>query len=359
MGRTILRGPLGAKEQEELAEIQRTARSYREFNRARGIALVAGGYSVRKVAEVFGVTPAAVYGWIGRYRRSGALGLRAAERSGRPRVYDRKFRRDVRRIVERGPRQWGLEWTVWTVLTLAGFLFDQTRRWISPSHLRRVLREEGYVWRRPKLSLRHRQNRRLHKAVQRLLRGLERKADRPGADSVLLYGDECEAHLNPGLTGMWMRRGRQKEVPSAGQDFKVAVFGAVNYATGRLVWRTARRKNQHEFLAFLVEVLRHYPSRRILLVLDNVSYHKTAAVREFLAQHRDRLEVIWLPPYSPSLNRIERVWKHLKSHYLYNEFFGDGQGLIRALHAGLRALNGNLFQARGILTAFQKRRYAA
>jgi hypothetical protein len=46
--------------------------------------------------------------------------------------------------------------------------------------------------------------------------------------------------------------------------------------------------------------------------MDNVSYHKSAAVQAALSLFEHRLLVIWLPPYCPELNLIERYWKHLK-----------------------------------------------
>jgi hypothetical protein len=127
------------------------------------------------------------------------------------------------------------------VLTLAVYLFGATSRMISRSHLLRIVRDEGYVRRRPKLSLKWRRNRRLYRAVQRRLKRLELDATRPGSRSVLIYGDECEFPLNPGLVGIWTRRGVQPEVPSAGQDLKIAAIGGINFATGRMTWRLTKK----------------------------------------------------------------------------------------------------------------------
>jgi len=55
-----------------------------------------------------------------------------------------------------------------------------------------------------------------------------------------------------------------------------------------------------------------YPTGRIVLIMDNVSYHKSAAVLAALSLFEHRLLVIWLPPYCPELNLIERYGKHLK-----------------------------------------------
>lgn len=348
--------PLTDKDRDGLRQLQRDAKSVGEFCRSRAVALQSGGWGVGEIAEALGVTDAAVYNWLKRFSAGGIEALSDRSRSGRPPTYDERFRKKLCRALGKSPRRCGLATTVWTVLTLAVYLFDVTRRTISPSHLRRVIHDEGYVWRRPKLSLKWRQNRRLYRAVQRRLRELEHEVVQPGSRTVLIYGDECEFHLNPGLVGMWTRRGVQPEIPSAGQDLKIATFGGINYATGRMTWHLCKRKNQTEFLEFLKELLSRYRGWKVVLVLDNVAYHKTKKVIDYIEENKERIELVWLPPYSPTLNRIERVWKHLKARYLYNEFFGNELGLLRAVERALNTLNDDLDLARGIVLERQKRK---
>jgi transposase len=84
------------------------------------------------------------------------------------------------------------------------------------------------------------------------------------------------------------------------------------------------------FLQFLEQLVRRWPTDQLVLVMDNVSYHKTAAVRAWLAAHADRLTVCWLPTYSPHLNRIERVWRFVKQKLACHRFWHDRPGLIHA-----------------------------
>jgi hypothetical protein len=52
----------------------------------------------------------------------------------------------------------------------------------------------------------------------------------------LVYLDECEVHRHPRLAKVWQRHGRVMRVPAAGENKKFAVFGALDYASGRLTW---------------------------------------------------------------------------------------------------------------------------
>ena len=83
-----------------------------------------------------------------------------------------------------------------------------------------------------------------------------------------------------------------------------------------------------------------YAGRKIRLVCDNGRFHTTQAVRAFLQAHRDQLTVYWLPPYSPSLNLIERLWGHLKRTAIANVLFVTLDDLVRAFRKGVTRVNG-------------------
>ena len=67
------------------------------------------------------------------------------------------------------------------------------------------------------------------------------------------------------------------------------------------------------FLKFLKKVLELYPKGKIILVLDNARIHHAKLLEEFLKANSNRLELEFLPPYSPNLNLIQGLWKWLKS----------------------------------------------
>jgi len=158
---------------------------------------------------------------------------------------------------------------------------------------------------------------------------------------VLVFQDEMEIHRHPALTRMWARVGRQPEVPAPGQNEKKVVYGGVDYKTGKLTYTVADTKSGAEFLAFLVVLVARYVGRKILLVCDNGRFHTTKAVQQWLAEHRDRIDVFWLPPYSPSLNLIERLWGHIKRTILANVLFANLDDLVAAFRRGVRYLTGN------------------
>ena len=124
-----------------------------------------------------------------------------------------------------------------------------------------------------------------------------------------------------------MRRGERKLIPAPGSPQYLHVFGAYNWHTGRVSYRTAAHKNSDSFVVFLEQLLAEYPRQKLILVMDNASYHHSKTTRAALSLYEDRLLVIWLPTYSPFLNPIERFWLHFKQLAVANR-----------LHRSLKAL---------------------
>jgi putative transposase len=111
-----------------------------------------------------------------------------------------------------------------------------------------------------------------------------------------------------------MKVGQQKRVPAThGSKHKWHLFGGYNWLRDTITWSTAAVKNTTTFIEFLEELLvRQYPTGRVVLVMDNVAYHKSAPALAALSLFEHRVRVIWLPPYCSDLNPIERFWRFLK-----------------------------------------------
>ena len=145
------------------------------------------------------------------------------------------------------------------------------------------------------------------------------------ADYELWYQDESEFHLHPHLTRAWMLRGKQKRVPSPGKNRKQTVFGAFCYGRGLFYYHIQPRKTAWGVRALLQRLARRArrTGRRIILVMDQGNPHHAKALHKHLEDIKEHIEVFWLPYYSPELNLIERLWKHLKCSRVANVLFSS------------------------------------
>ena len=73
-------------------------------------------------------------------------------------------------------------------------------------------------------------------------------------------------------------------------------------------------------IALLEQILRKQEKGKIYIILDNARYYHSISVKEFIKEH-PRIVLKFLPPYSPNLNIIERLWKILKKKIVYHKFY--------------------------------------
>ncbi len=98
------------------------------------------------------------------------------------------------------------------------------------------------------------------------------------------------------------------------------VFGSYNYESGEITVNFADRGNTTSFKIHLKKVLDTYKlAPKIIMVLDNVRYHHAKKIKRWLAK-KTKLEFLFLPPYSPDLNAVERAWWYMRKKITNNRY---------------------------------------
>jgi hypothetical protein len=101
----------------------------------------------------------------------------------------------------------------------------------------------------------------------------------------------------------------------------VGYFGAVCLRNGRFVFRREAEKfNGETCWQFLQQLCRasRVAGRRVVVISDNAPYHHSRIHKPWREEHAGRFDLDFLPPYSPELNPIERVWKLTRRLCLHN-----------------------------------------
>jgi putative transposase len=139
-----------------------------------------------------------------------------------------------------------------------------------------------------------------------------------------------------------MKRGQQRRIPATrpGAKQKRHFFGGYNWLEDTITWTTAMTKNSATFISFLEKLLvKQYPKQRVVLVMDNAAYHKSASAIAALSLFEHRVMVIWLPPYCSELNPIELFWRYLKDHACANKLQDNIEEVVKAVDKILTAQN--------------------
>lgn len=102
----------------------------------------------------------------------------------------------------------------------------------------------------------------------------------------------------------------------------IGVFGAVRVSDGCLVTNQEKTFNNMTFLQFLKKLLPYrQPDHKMVVILDNARWHHAKALTPWLTEHKEIFQLDFLPPYSPDLNHIERLWKLTRKLCTHNRYF--------------------------------------
>lgn len=114
----------------------------------------------------------------------------------------------------------------------------------------------------------------------------------------------------------------------------VACFGAVSLHRGKFVRSMSVKFNAETFETFLQKLLRHRSrGKKMVIILDNARYHHAKLLAPLLYRHRAHLTLLFLPPYSPQLAPIERVWKLARRLATHNRYFASLDALLEAVES--------------------------
>jgi len=271
--------------------------------------------------------------WVERFNSMGIDGLVYRPRPGRPRILGGEAVSYTILPVIDDPSL--AEHTHWTVTKLCGWLREEKQLDLSYRTLVRYLHEHGYARRIPRRMPeppdRDAWEDRRESFCGELLAVLEDPA------CEVFFGDEAGFEGDPRPRQKWVKRGSRPTQGYYGRHVRQNVVGAVNPSSGQLVSLIVPHCDTEVFQVFLDTMAAEVPARegkRVLLVLDNASWHKTKR----LTWHH--IVPVFLPPYSPDLNPIERLWQHLKSHYMAGYITKRGEELNDKLFESIRALLG-------------------
>ena len=145
--------------------------------------------------------------------------------------------------------------------------------------------------------------------------------------------DECHFQQHGSRIRMWVPKEDVDPVQLlAPTRNSVSLFGAVNIRTGQLITQFEKKFDAMTFYHFLEKLIKYRPrGRRMVVILDNARYHHANLLKPLLKKYCKRLKLEFLPPYSPELNPVERVWKLMRRLCTHNEYFPNLQDLQSAV----------------------------
>ena len=132
-------------------------------------------------------------------------------------------------------------------------------------------------------------------------------------------------------------------IRSAAGRRRFNVLGALDAITHQLTTITNESYITAETVCQLLQLLaKQYSGQKIYVILDNARYQRCRLVQETAQQLG--IKLIFLPPYSPNLNLIERMWRFVKNEVLYNEFYPSFPNFKESISACLNKIKSRYYE---------------
>jgi transposase len=300
----------------QLIELRAAHRAERYRNAAykiNAVILLGTGWKLRQVKEALLLDDETLRSYVEKYKSGGVKKLLETNHQGRSCHID-DSQQEV--LCEK------LESTIFlTTAAVIDYVEKEFGVHYSPTGMRDLLHRLGYEYKKPKLVPGNPDRESQEIFVEQYELFMEKKP----ADEEVLFADAVHPEHNTMAAYGWIKKGQKRKLETNSGRQRLNLHGAINIETLEMTVIESETINADSTVELLEILNQKYPlSSKLHIILDNARYHYSEEVKEFLSEN-ERINLVFLPSYSPELNLIERVWKYFKKNILYNKYYATLQ----------------------------------
>jgi transposase len=284
------------------------------------------GMKPMKIAEMLCESPGTMSGWLSRMHKGGLDALYDQPKSGRPPKIDPNLNPYISESIDKQPSGLGMTAGVWsakTVLLMLStfFCIDNISQYTAYTMLHRMDKSWKKLGRRihPKSPTKE--------VKTEFMKELEVWVKTLGKLGFkMAFVDEAHLSTATILGKTWLQRGVQLLQKAVSHGQRRTCFAAIG--EGGVIYKFYDRGNTPSMSNFVTHL--HKELGKVLLVMDNASYHKSAEFKKHIRSFGGDVIIIFLPPYSPELNPVEMLWREYK-RYIANKLYTNMNDMISAM----------------------------
>ncbi len=307
--------------------------------RHQAVRLRKKGFTHKQIAEIISAHPTRICRWCRAYEESGHTGVKIKQRgrktgSGR-RLSAEQEKRLREMIRDKTPDQLKLPFALWTRFAVQQVIRQQWGMRMPIRTVGEYLKRWGYTPQKPTRRAYEQNPQRVEKWLSEEYPAIFERAKQEKAE--IHWGDETGLSNGYQYGRSYAPMGKTPTVRLCARKESIGLVSTVtNQGQMRfMVYRNAMNATiMKKFLARLIKDA----ERKVFLIVDNLKVHHSAPVKEWLEAHEDKIEIFFLPPYSPEFNPDEYLNGELKSSVYKAEPIRTQSQLTKKAISHLRSL---------------------
>jgi len=343
----------------QLGDARKLSQDAQEALRKRAIRLVNVNHKpVREVADILGVARWTVYKWLTAVSLHGEQAIvkkrRGPKKGDRAALSTAQCKIIQRFITDRCPDQLKMPFVLWTREAVQHLIHHCFGVKLHIATVGKYLKRWGYTAQRP-LRRSYAQN------PEKITRWLKEEypviASRAKAENAEIHwGDESGIRSDCQVSTSYAPKGKTPVLKQPGRRFAVNMISTITNRGALRFMVYDGSFNISVFLKFLRRLIQKQ-DRKIFLILDNLKVHHGKKVQAWIAKHKDKIELFFLPPYAPEYNPDEYLNNAVKGRTHRKKMSKNQEELARHIRSVLAKLQKepktirNLFQAPAVLYA--------
>ena len=270
-------------------------------------------YGVMQIVELTNLSWPAVRTAIDLYEAGGMAALKPKERgkkSGDGRSLMPEQEAHIRKLIaDRRPEQLKMDFALWTRAAVGELIMREFKIALSVRGIGKYLKRWGFTPQKPIKKAYEQSPEAVKKWIDQEYPAIAERAKTEGGE--IHWGDET-ALVNTHVRGRsYAPRGRTPVTYAPGTRQKLSMISTVTNK-GQARWMIIDGNFGADRLIEFLEALIKDATKKIFLILDNLRAHHSKAIKAWLAERLDRIEVFYLPSYAPELNPDERLNADMK-----------------------------------------------
>jgi transposase len=297
------------------------------------------GYTETEVAELLGLARETVSRWWSAYAESGEQAL-PGDRTGRPVGSGRTLNdgqaawlRTI--LVGKQPEDVGIASPLWTRPAVRDLIRKEYGIDMPVRTVGAYLRRWGFTPKAPRRHSRDRDPEEVRRSLDETYPAIERRAAREGAE--ILWCDETGAAADHLPRRGYSRRGTPATIEVPDSHIRMNTTAAISNEGSVHFMTHKRAMDSALFITFLGRLLGEVEGK-VFLILDRLPAHTSAATRDWVAAHRDRIELFFLPAHAPERNPEEYLNNDMKGAINATGLPDDREGLRSRIEAFMSRL---------------------